>query len=35
MLAGHVPRMEERRHAYVLVGKLEGKRQFGRPGCRW
>ena len=19
----------------VLVGKLEGKRQLGRPGCRW
>ena len=28
-------RMEERRGVYrVLVGKPEGKRQLGRPGCR-
>jgi hypothetical protein len=34
-LAGHVARMGERRGAYrVLVGKLEGKRQLGKPGRR-
>jgi len=34
--AGHVVRMGERRGVYtVLVGKLEGNRQFGRPWCRW
>jgi len=28
--------MGERRVAYrVLVGKPEGKRQLGRPRCRW
>jgi len=28
--------MGERRGIYrVLVGKPEGKRQFGRPRCRW
>jgi hypothetical protein len=28
--------MGEGRNAYgVLVGKLEGKRQLGRPSCRW
>jgi hypothetical protein len=28
--------MGERRGGYrVLVGKLEGKRQFGRPRLRW
>jgi hypothetical protein len=26
----------EKRNAYkVLVGKPEGKRPLGRPGCRW
>jgi len=30
--AGHVTRMGDRRGAYrVLVGRLEGKRQLGRP----
>ena len=34
--AGHVARMGERRGVYrVLVGKLEGKRQLGRPKRRW
>ena len=34
--AGHVARMGERRGVYrVLVGKTEGKRQFGRPRRRW
>jgi hypothetical protein len=34
--AGHVARMREKRNAYrILVGKLEGKRPPGRPGCRW
>ena len=33
--AGHVARMGERRGLYrVLVGKPEGKRPPGRPGCR-
>jgi len=33
---GHVAGMGDRRVAYrVLVGKPEGKRQFGRPRCRW
>jgi len=33
---GHVARMGERRGVYtVLVGKPEGKRQLGRPRCRW
>ena len=31
--AGHIGSVEETRSAYlVLVGKLEGKRQFGSPG---
>ena len=30
--AGHVARMGEER---VLVGKPEGRRQLGRPRCRW
>ena len=35
-LAGHVARMGERRGVHrVLVGKLEGKRPFGRPRRRW
>jgi hypothetical protein len=34
--AGHVTRMEEGRGFYrVLVGRLEGKRQLGRPRRRW
>ena len=33
---GHVARIGERRGVYrVLVGKPEGKRPLGRPGCRW
>jgi hypothetical protein len=35
-LAGHVARMGEKRNVYrLLVGKLEGKRQLGRPRRRW
>ena len=35
-MGGHVARMGERRGVYkVLVGKHEGKRQFGRPRRRW
>ena len=34
--AGHVARMGEGRGVHrVLVGKPEGKRPLGRPGCRW
>ena len=34
--AGHVAHMEEGRGVHkVLVGKPEGKRQLGRPRCRW
>jgi hypothetical protein len=33
--AGHVARMEEKRNAYRLVGKPEGKRPLGRPRRRW
>jgi hypothetical protein len=34
--ARHVASMGEERNAYtVLVGKLEGKRQLGRPRCKW
>jgi len=33
---GHVAGVGERRGAYRdLVGKLEGKRPFGRPRHRW
>jgi len=33
--AGHVGRMREIRNDYrILVGKPEGKRPLGRPGCR-
>jgi hypothetical protein len=33
---GHVARMGKRKEAYrVLVGNPEGKRQLGRPRCRW
>jgi len=31
----HVGRMGERRDVYrVLVGKIEGRKPFGRPRCR-
>jgi hypothetical protein len=34
--SGYVARMGEKRSAYrILVGKPEGKRQPGRPRCRW
>jgi hypothetical protein len=34
--SGCVARMGEKRNVYrILVGKLEGKRPLGRPGCRW
>jgi hypothetical protein len=34
--AGSVARMGEGRNVYrVLVGRPEGKRQLGRPNCRW
>jgi len=34
--AGHVARVGEERRVYmVFVGKLEGKRQLGRPKRRW
>jgi hypothetical protein len=34
--AGHVARMGEKRNVYrLLIGKPEGKRQPGRPRCRW
>ena len=34
--AGHVARMGEDSGVYiVLVGKPEGRRQLGRPRCRW
>ena len=34
--AGHVACMGEGRGVHrVLVGKPEGKRQMGRPRCRW
>jgi len=33
--AGPVARMREVRHAYILVGRHEGKRTLGRPGRRW
>jgi hypothetical protein len=34
--ARHVARMREGRDVYrVLMGKPEGKRQLGRPMCRW
>ena len=33
---GHVAHMGESRGVHrVLVGKPEGKRTLGRPGCRW
>jgi hypothetical protein len=33
--AGHVARMGEKRNAYRILGKPEGKRPLGRPRCRW
>jgi hypothetical protein len=33
--AGHVARMGEKRNAYRLVGKPEGRRPLGRPRHRW
>jgi hypothetical protein len=34
--AEHAARMGERRIAYrILMGNPEGKRQLGRPRCRW
>jgi hypothetical protein len=34
--ARHVARMGEKRNAYrIFVGKLEGKRELGRPRRRW
>jgi len=34
--AGHVAHMEVRRDAYtILLGRLDGKRQRGRPRCSW
>jgi len=34
--AGHVARMGKMISAYnILVGRLEGKRKFGRPRSRW
>jgi len=34
--AGHVTHMGELRNAHkIFVGKLEGRRPYGRPRCRW
>jgi hypothetical protein len=33
--AGHVARMGEEKYIHGLVGKSEGKKQLGRPGCKW
>jgi hypothetical protein len=33
--AGHVTRMGEKRNAYRLFGKPEGRRPLGRPIRRW
>jgi hypothetical protein len=33
---GHVARVWGEERIYrILVGETEGKREFGRPGCRW
>jgi hypothetical protein len=32
---GHVARKGEKRNAYGLVGKPEGRRPLGRPRRRW
>jgi len=34
-MGGHVARMGKIRNAYILVGKLEGKKSLGRPRLRW
>jgi hypothetical protein len=34
-LAGYVAFMGQKRNAWVLVRKLEGKMPLGRPRCRW
>jgi hypothetical protein len=35
-LSGHVAGMSQKRNACrLLVGKPEGKRPLGRPGCNW
>jgi hypothetical protein len=35
-MGGHVARVIQMRNAHwLLVGKHEGKRLLGRPGCRW
>jgi hypothetical protein len=33
--AGHVARVREKKNAYMLVGKPEGRRPLRRPRCRW
>jgi hypothetical protein len=33
--AGYVARMGEKRNAYRILRKPEGKRPLGRPRCRW
>jgi hypothetical protein len=33
--AGHVAGMGEKRNAYKLVGKQEGRKPLGRPRRRW
>jgi hypothetical protein len=33
--AGHAARMKKMNACRILVGKPEGKRLLGRPGCRW
>ena len=34
--AGHVALMEQSKNAFrVFMGRPEGKRPLGRPGCRW
>jgi hypothetical protein len=33
---GHAAQIGEKRNAYrILMGKAEGKRPLGKPGCRW
>jgi hypothetical protein len=34
-LAGHTAWIREKRNAYRVVGKPEGKRPLGRPRRRW
>jgi hypothetical protein len=33
--AGHVAQVREKRNAYRILGKPEGKRPLGRPRRRW